>query len=116
MKRHYSRLLILFIVGALTYLFTLFNVGSRLPFVERLDLDNSAGAARTPKITVIAIWSIKGPSPNYLPYFFQSVEANDQVDLLFVQVDVKGIGCSSYSHAANVHVCILLFFFGWLLV
>ncbi|EJD02913.1 uncharacterized protein FOMMEDRAFT_168024 [Fomitiporia mediterranea MF3/22] len=57
---------------------------------------------KTPKITIIAVWSILGPDPNYLPYFFQSVEANDQVDLLFVQVDKHDLGCSSYSSAPNV--------------
>ncbi|OCB88395.1 hypothetical protein A7U60_g4436 [Sanghuangporus baumii] len=55
-----------------------------------------------PKITLIAVWSILGPSPNYLPYFFQSVEANEQIDLLFVQLDLQDKGCHSFSSAPNV--------------
>ncbi|THH10671.1 hypothetical protein EW145_g1161 [Phellinidium pouzarii] len=56
---------------------------------------------RPPKITVIAVWTPRGPSPIYMPYFFQSVEANPQVDLLFIQVN-KHHACSSYSSAPNV--------------
>lgn len=60
---------------------------------------------RPPKITVIAIWAIKSNNtPAYIPLFFQSVEANPQVDLLFVQVDVLGYGCPTYSDAPNVKV------------
>lgn len=62
---------------------------------------------RPPKITVIAVWSIKGTSPNYVPYFIQSVEANAQVDLLFVQLDKTGLGCPTYSSAANIQARIL---------
>lgn len=60
---------------------------------------------RPPKITIIAIWSIKGDTPPYLPYFIQSVEANEQVDLLFVQIDKIGLGCPSYTNAPNIKVC-----------
>ncbi|KAI5123080.1 hypothetical protein M0805_000514 [Coniferiporia weirii] len=57
---------------------------------------------RPPKVTVIAIWTSRGGSPPiYLPYFFQSVEANPQIDLLLVQVD-RQFGCSSFSTAPNV--------------
>ncbi|KAL5523719.1 hypothetical protein ACEPAG_7892 [Sanghuangporus baumii] len=62
----------------------------------------SSPGRRPPKITIIAVWSILGPSPDHLSYFFQSVEANEQIDLLFVQVDKRGFGCSSYSNAPNV--------------
>lgn len=59
----------------------------------------------SPKITIIVIWSILGPTaPIYFPYFFRSVEANPSVDLLFVQVDRIGRGCMSPTSAPNVQV------------
>ena len=58
---------------------------------------------RKPKVTIIAIWSIhQFQTPSYFPYFFQSVEANPDVDLLFVQVDRAAVGCQTYSTAPNV--------------
>lgn len=63
--------------------------------------------SRPPKITVIAVWTIRSPTPPiYFPYFFRAVEANPQVDLLFVQIDKLGYGCSQHSSAPNVQVCI----------
>lgn len=61
--------------------------------------------ARDPKITIIAIWTTRrGVDPPYLPYFFQSVKANPQVNLLFINVDKEGVGCPNYSDAPNVQV------------
>ena len=68
--------------------------------------DFSYVSEKPPKITIIAIWTIKANStPAYMPYFFQSVEENPQVDLLFVQVDMLGHGCPTQSSAPNVKVC-----------
>ena len=72
--------------------------------------DFSYVSEKPPKITIIAIWTIKANStPAYMPYFFQSVEENPQVDLLFVQVDMLGHGCPTHSSAPNVKVCKTLF-------
>ena len=72
--------------------------------------DFSYVSEKPPKITIIAIWTIKTNStPAYMPYFFQSVEENPQVDLLFVQVDMLGHGCPIHSSAPNVKVCKTLF-------
>ena len=72
--------------------------------------DFSYVSEKPPKITIIAIWTIKTNStPAYMPYFFQSVEENPQVDLLFVQVDMLGHGCPNHSSAPNVKVCKTLF-------
>lgn len=60
---------------------------------------------RPPKITIIAVWSIRDDTPPYLPYFIQSVEANEQVNLLFVQLVKDGLGCPSYTKAPNIKVC-----------
>ena len=68
--------------------------------------DFSYVSEKPPKITIIAIRTIKANStPAYMPYFFQSVEENPQVDLLFVQVDMLGHGCPTHSSSPNVKVC-----------
>lgn len=60
---------------------------------------------RAPKITIVAIWVPRNNEvAAYVPYFFQSVEANPEVDLLFVQVDKRNLGCRTYSSAPNVEV------------
>ncbi|KAH8119132.1 hypothetical protein DFH11DRAFT_1686098 [Phellopilus nigrolimitatus] len=68
----------------------------------------SYSRTKPPKITIIVLWRIGGPTPpSYIPYFFQSVEANPQIDLLFVQVDELGFGCSTYSSASNIQeICL----------
>lgn len=60
------------------------------------------------KTTVILIWQERGhSSPAYTPYFFQSVEANPDVDLLLINVDKEEKGCTNFSNATNVHeVCL----------
>lgn len=66
---------------------------------------HSGSRPKIPKITVIAIWVPRSAeTPIYIPYFFQSVEVNPQVDFLFVQVDKSNAGCKSYSKARNVQV------------
>lgn len=66
-------------------------------------------ALKKHKITIIAIWSVTKPDyPNYFPYFWQSVEANadHDVNLLFVEIDRAGYGCTTHSTASNVRqVC-----------
>ena len=61
------------------------------------------------KITIIAIWSVTKPDyPTYFPYFWQSVEANadHDVNLLFIEIDRAGYGCTTHSTASNVRqVC-----------
>lgn len=60
------------------------------------------------KITIILVWVDRGKSPPaYLPYFFESVEANPAVHLLFINVDKGNKGCTSHSTADNVRqVCL----------
>ncbi|TDL25941.1 hypothetical protein BD410DRAFT_783940 [Rickenella mellea] len=61
-----------------------------------------------PKITIIAIWRPPSVPPSYLPYFFQSVQANPQVNLLLVNV-VKADGdCDrTHSNATNIkEICL----------
>ena len=67
--------------------------------------DFTYSPSRPPKITVIVAWTIRSPTPPiYFPYFFQSVEANPEVDLLFIQMDKLGYGCTQHSSAANIQV------------
>lgn len=69
---------------------------------------NPAPSSQRPKITVIAIWSTRSEeTPIYMPYFFQSVAANPEINLLLVQVDAgRGVGCAFHSNAPNVReVC-----------
>lgn len=77
---------------------------SDTPLPTAADVSSPSSQAPTkPKITVIVIWSIHdSKAPVYLPYFFQSVEANPDVDLLFVAVDRAGVGCKSHSSSPNV--------------
>ena len=60
-----------------------------------------------PKITIILVWMDRGTHPpRYLPYFFQSVENNPEIDLLFINVDKGNKGCPNHSNASNVkQVC-----------
>ena len=101
----------------LLFLVVVFIVCSLLLFQSKHDLPAGLTASsiglwappsQKPKITVIAIWSItKAQSPAYFPYFFHSVENNQDIDLLFIQVDRVGIGCPSHSTAPNVkEVCL----------
>ncbi|KAL5507443.1 hypothetical protein ACEPAH_6899 [Sanghuangporus vaninii] len=102
MKRSSRRYALLAIVS-LCLLLVLFLLDRRRSIYGSLtDVRPITGRRRPPKITLIAVWSILGPSPIYLPYFFQSVEANEQIDLLFVQLDLQGKGCHSFSSAPNV--------------
>jgi hypothetical protein len=64
----------------------------------------TSGRYKRPKITVISVWSIYGKDPNYIPLFIQSVEANKDIDLLFVQVDRAEQDCPTYSNAPNIQV------------
>ena len=112
--RHRSRYLIsagLLLSLYLIYLFTL-RVDNDYTTVAPIEPEsNSTNRLQPtrPKITMIAIWVPRtSGSPIYLPYFFQSVEANPQVDLLFVQVDKFGVGCKRYSHARNIQVPIII--------
>ena len=84
---------------------------SQYPLYTSKDVKSAESQAeKPPKITVTAVWTIKTNStPAYMPYFFQSVEENPQVDLLFVQVDMLGHGCPIHSSAPNVKVCKTLF-------
>lgn len=62
---------------------------------------------KPPKITFILIWVSKTLTvPNYVPYFFQSVEANRDVDMLFIHVDRNGLGCQTFTNVANVNVSV----------
>lgn len=122
MKRS-LRYLILFIVGSVVCFLIFFQSrgtsrSPRIPLVAESDVvpghphkasvTNSNGETNAhdtikPKISIIAIWSIhQYQTPSYFPYFFQSVEANPDVDLLFVQVDRAAVGCQTYSNAPNV--------------
>ena len=108
MKRS-QRYLLLIIAGSVVCLLVLLQtrrLGSDRPrrlSVSDLSDTSASTAPKVPKITVIAIWSIHdSKTPVYFPYFFQSVEANKDVDLLFVAVDRAGVGCKSFSSAANV--------------
>lgn len=66
---------------------------------------HSDSQQKQPKITIIAIWDSRSDeTPIYLPYFFYSVKANPEVDLLFIQVDKLNAGCKTYSKARNVQV------------
>ena len=84
---------------------------SQYPLDTSKDVKSAESQAeKPPKITITAVWTIKTNStPAYMPYFFQSVEENPQVDLLFVQVDMLGHGCPTHSSAPNVKVCKTLF-------
>jgi len=99
--------------------FTYFYFGHRTG--EDVSWEDSwkAGKARTEeggrqdavvrqKLSIIVIWQDRGGEPPlYLPYFFQSVEANPDVDLLFINVDKEQKDCASYSRASNVQeVCL----------
>ncbi|TDL25810.1 hypothetical protein BD410DRAFT_801140 [Rickenella mellea] len=64
-----------------------------------------------PKITIIAIWSPRGgQEPNYLPYFFQSVEVNPEVSLWLINIEKTDSKCTSpHTNAANVkELCVPL--------
>ncbi|TDL25815.1 hypothetical protein BD410DRAFT_784841 [Rickenella mellea] len=66
---------------------------------------------RRPKITVIAIWSPRAEQePNYLPYFFQSVEVNPEVNLLLINIKKTDSRCTSpHTSARNVkELCVTL--------
>jgi len=67
-----------------------------------------SASASPQKITVILIWQERGEAPPaYAPYFFQSVEANPDVNLLLINVDKEGKGCTNFSNATNVQeVCL----------
>lgn len=113
--KHRSRYLIsggLLLSLYIIYLFTL-HVDDDYSTVVSNEGDQSSvihSQPKPPKITMIAIWVPRSSvSPIYLPYFFQSVEANPQVDLIFVQVDKFGVGCKRYSHARNVQVATFYF-------
>ena len=82
------------------------KVDDKSRLFEPSELNPHAGLQpRPPKITVTVIWVPRNTDvPIYFPYFFQSVEANPEVDLLFIQVDKFNVGCNSYSKARNVRV------------
>ena len=113
--KHRSRYLIsgsLLLSLYIIYLFTL-HINDDNSTVLSKETDQSSiihSQPGPPKITMIAIWVPRNSVPPiYLPYFFQSVEANPQVDLVFVQVDKFGVGCKRYSHARNVQVLKVFF-------
>jgi hypothetical protein len=60
-----------------------------------------------PKITIIVPWWSRssGPLPHYVPYFFNSVEANPSVDLLYVHITDSQDDCTPLWDAPNVKVC-----------
>ncbi len=108
-----------FIALATVVCFTYFYFGHRTSGDVSWEDSWKAGKARTEeggrqdavvrqKISIIVIWDARGGEPPlYLPYFFQSVEANPEVDLLFINVDKEQKDCASYSSAPNVQeVCL----------
>ena len=66
----------------------------------KADLEN-----KPPKITIIVIWVTRTDTdPHYMAWFWQGVENNPNVNLLFVNIDVAGNGCKKYSSLKNVKV------------
>lgn len=58
------------------------------------------------KITFIALWQTTNDAApaQYMPLFFQSVEANPTIDLLFVNIVSDIDNCKPYAAAANIKV------------
>ena len=83
-----------------------FQLINKPPAAISPEYNTSKKIRREPKITLTAVWGNRGSSitPGYMPHFFSSVEANPQIDLLFIQIDAIGEGCPSYSHASNIQV------------
>ena len=111
MKRHSQYAIAAALVGCFYFLYSFLVVSEneeRATFLENLAepqvVEDHLGS-REPKITIIAIWVPRSDEvAAYVPYFFQSVEANPEVNLLFVQVDKRDLGCRTYSTAPNVKV------------
>ena len=116
MKRRSKRAIFLIcsFLASFLFLFLFFGTPSKLNEFQ-LDLESLVPhrtkhhevsfASRPTKLTVIVVWTTRSATdPIYFPYFFNSVEANPQVDLLFVNVDKSGHGCRTFSDAPNVQV------------
>ena len=64
---------------------------------------------KPPKITIIVIWVTRSDQdPHYMAWFWQGVQNNPKVNLLFVNVDIAGNGCKRYSTLKNVKVSPML--------
>jgi hypothetical protein len=98
--------------------FHISNISWNTSASHSLDTTNSANTTITdiapvqvtqkpPKITIIAIWVGRDGERNYLKYFFESVEANPNINLLFVNVLRDEDGCQHRSNASNIQMLCL---------
>lgn len=106
MNRRSRKIIVAFAVSIFVLISYLYLNREHLPFSEFAD--STAELVQTgrgePKITVIVPWQSRNgaPPPPYIPYFFQSVEANPKVDLLFIHIVDHQDDCSPFWNAPNV--------------